>query len=545
MARMPGAGASVAAGQAALARCAWDEARTAFDRAVCAGADPTALEGLGAAAFFLDDGEAAIAARERAYAGYREAARPADAARVAIALAWDYRTFRGEPAVGDGWLARARRLLADLDPGREHGWLALREASFSLPGDTASARERCALAEALGRRLGDLDLEMTAVGLDGLALVSQGEIAAGMRRLDEATAAVAAGEMHDPIAVGFSCCYLIFACERVRDFDRAGQWCERLARISTGWRIGALLAVCRSHYGTVLMLRGEWDRAEVELEGALAGLPPRSGERAAALVGMAELRRRQGRAEQARALLDTAGHHPSAALCLGAVALDAGDADTAAERAAHYLRRMEGARTERAPGLELAAQAHGAAGRADDAADAAGGLREIAQLARTDPLLGAARHAEGCAHRAAGALDRAREAFEDAVALLSRAALPFETAVARIALGEVLCAKGRADAATDELTRARGACAALGAGALERRAAKLLAAPAPLGREALSPREREVLAFVAAGRTNAEIAAVLVISEHTVHRHVANILTKLGASSRAEAVARAAQRGLL
>jgi DNA-binding NarL/FixJ family response regulator len=54
-----------------------------------------------------------------------------------------------------------------------------------------------------------------------------------------------------------------------------------------------------------------------------------------------------------------------------------------------------------------------------------------------------------------------------------------------------------------------------------------------------------VLALVAQGRTNAEIAAALVLSEHTVHRHVANILAKLGASSRAAAVARASGAGFL
>ena len=64
-------------------------------------------------------------------------------------------------------------------------------------------------------------------------------------------------------------------------------------------------------------------------------------------------------------------------------------------------------------------------------------------------------------------------------------------------------------------------------------------------RPELSPREREVLALVARGRTNAEIAASLVLSEHTVHRHVANILAKLGAASRAAAVAAATEQGLI
>jgi non-specific serine/threonine protein kinase len=61
----------------------------------------------------------------------------------------------------------------------------------------------------------------------------------------------------------------------------------------------------------------------------------------------------------------------------------------------------------------------------------------------------------------------------------------------------------------------------------------------------LSRREREVVGLLAAGLTNAEIAARLVLSEHTVHRHVANILVKLGARSRAAAAVTAAERGLL
>jgi DNA-binding NarL/FixJ family response regulator len=66
-----------------------------------------------------------------------------------------------------------------------------------------------------------------------------------------------------------------------------------------------------------------------------------------------------------------------------------------------------------------------------------------------------------------------------------------------------------------------------------------------MGRVRLSPREQEVLGLVARGMTNAEIAATLVLSEHTVHRHVANILAKLGTSSRAAAAATATELNLL
>ena len=61
----------------------------------------------------------------------------------------------------------------------------------------------------------------------------------------------------------------------------------------------------------------------------------------------------------------------------------------------------------------------------------------------------------------------------------------------------------------------------------------------------LSGREREVLALVASGLSNQEIAEHLVLSQHTVHRHVANIRRKLGRGSRTAAVAEAARLGLL
>ena len=517
---------------AALDDADWETARELFSQSLESGETPEALEGLGMALFFLDGSEAALAARERAYAGYRAADRAVDAARVAIALAWDYRAVRGERAVGDGWLARARRLLEGHGPTREAGERALREASFALPGDAALAQRRCAEAQALGGELHDVDLQMTALALDGLTRVSQGDVAEGMVRLDEATAAATAGEMRDPIAIGLSCCYLIFACERVRDFERAGQWCERVARMAAGWNIRALQAVCRVHYGTVLTLRGDWAEAEVALSEAAAALASRSGEAMDALARLAELRRRQGRTEEALALAARAEHHPVAILTRAAIALDEGDAAAAADGAARYLRQIGAAKTERVAGLEVLAEAYAAAGRAPEALAVARELRAIAELAGTDPLLGAARRAEGAAQLAAGNLEDAREAFEDAVALLGRAGLPFEAARARGALGDALHELGREDAARRELDRARAQFAALGAAAEERRAGTL------------SPRETEVLRLVAEGLSNRQIAERLVLSEHTVHRHVANILAKLRLPSRAAAAAYAAKHGL-
>ena len=70
--------------------------------------------------------------------------------------------------------------------------------------------------------------------------------------------------------------------------------------------------------------------------------------------------------------------------------------------------------------------------------------------------------------------------------------------------------------------------------------------PAPAnGASPLSRRETEVLRLVSQGLSNREIASSLVLSEHTVHRHVANILRKLGKSTRAAAAAQGARAGLV
>ena len=69
--------------------------------------------------------------------------------------------------------------------------------------------------------------------------------------------------------------------------------------------------------------------------------------------------------------------------------------------------------------------------------------------------------------------------------------------------------------------------------------------PAVNGKSPLTTRETEVLRLVASGLSNREIASSLVLSEHTVHRHVANILRKLAQSSRAAATAHGARAGLI
>jgi DNA-binding CsgD family transcriptional regulator len=111
---------------------------------------------------------------------------------------------------------------------------------------------------------------------------------------------------------------------------------------------------------------------------------------------------------------------------------------------------------------------------------------------------------------------------------------PYESARCRIVLGRVLRAVGDEDSAVTELAAARHVLAELGAAPEERAAARLLALTYPAG---LTAREVEVLRLVAAGRTNPEIAATLVLSEKTVARHLSNIFGKLDVTSRTAAAA--------
>ena len=127
-----------------------------------------------------------------------------------------------------------------------------------------------------------------------------------------------------------------------------------------------------------------------------------------------------------------------------------------------------------------------------------------------------------------GEHERARPLLEDAVAAFESSGAPFEAAHARAELAATLAALGRNDRAGREQAAAARALRALGA------------VPAA-NDDAVTPREREVLALLSEGLTNRQIAERLVVSEHTVHRHVANILRKLDLPSRAAAAAYAAR----
>lgn len=522
------------AGWEALSQRRWPHARSLFERAVAGAPSAAALEGLAWATWWLDDAEATLAARERAYRRYRDGGDEAGAARAAMWLASDHADFRGALSVGRGWLVCARRLLDGCAPCAEQGWLAFFEAYFALGGGEPEIARRLAASTAeLGRTLGVIDLEMLGLALEGTALVALARIPQGMRCLDEAAGTALADEGQLPISGAWTCCLMIDACESVGDLERARQWCDRVTEFARRNESAYLLGICRTHYAAVHLLRGEWERAEAELVAAVEAFersrPPYA---AGAIAWLAELRRRQGRPRDALALIERAPSHPRSLLCRAAVALDTNDAREAVELAERSLRQTAAdARFDRAAVLELLVRARARQGELETARGALAELEETARLVGTAPLRAATALAAATVQAAAQSHERARVLFEDAIDLFAGCGLPFEGAQARLQLAATLRALARGDAAAREAAAARSALDELGARAgLHPR---------------LTPRETEVLRLAAAGLTNVQISQRLVVSPHTVHRHMTNVLRKLELPSRAAAAAHAAREGLL
>lgn len=536
--------ASLESAQAALDAGAWRSARDAFRAVADQTDDPLAYEGLAQVAWWLDDAATCVGAREAAYRRHRELGDALGAARAATALAWDCLLFGHGESVALGWWGRAGALLAELDESAEHGWHAVREAELAIevghdPTRALAAGERAA---AVANRLGLGDLEVVGLALQGLAMTYAGEVEEGMARLDASVAAATSGDVPDPMWMGKVCCWLIVACNQNKDATRAADWCRRVEAICTERDLAPLFNVCRIQYASVQVARGAWREAEQELVTVLDRLSlSRRASRLEAVVQLGELRRRQGRLDEADALFTQAEFHPAAVAGLARIQLSRGDPAAAWAAIRALMDRLpRQSRLARADVLLPAVLVARAAGEAQAARAFAAELRRTAELTRTDSLMATAAVADAAVAPPGAAVPLLTEA----VARFSAAGLRFDEAHTRLALAEALLATGDRGAARHHLASATQVLDVLSATddlALARR----LAAAAGAQSGPLSPRELEVLRLVSQGMSNPEIAASLVLSEHTVHRHVANILTKLDQTSRTGAVAHALQAGLL
>ena len=542
----------------------WGKARATFLDATQLEEIGPALEGLGAACWWLRDAEAAMDARRKAFRLYRDEGDRTSAARVAVSLVWDH-MFRGERSIAGGWVGRAENLLKDMGPVEELGWLTIVKSHLALMVDRdpiASGR----LAEeavAIGKTVGNLDVEMLALAYEGFALVSGGRITEGMRKLDESSTAAMAGELENLNCTATVACCLIYACERVRDYGRAAEWCARLKEFCERWSFELMIAICRTHYASTLVSQGQWDDAQIELREAINTFgKTHPGQAAEALVRLADLRIRQGRLDEAAELLDEVQSGPArmmghkiALAARSALLLERGDASAAVETAERYLRSIRDEESlERTSALEVILRAHILLGNEPEARYALARLRSLSDSVNTPPMRGAVLLAQGGLARAFGDPSAARTALEDASDIFEEVGMPLEAAQTRLLLAFCLHDAGGDQAAAGHARDALSAAQVLGATTLIDRARRLLEglgqppATAPTPFPGLTLRETEVLGLIARGLSNHDIATRLVLSVRTVERHISNIYLKLdleGSAARAGATAAALQHGLV
>ena len=543
-----GGDGELARGREAAGRLAWADAYTALSLAdrssPLAGED---LELLATAAYLLGRVEESLQALQRAQQIYAEGGDLRRAAGCAFWI-WFHLINQEELAQASGWLARANRLLKhEQQECPERGYMLIPVAfQHVVAGDYTGARRAAARAAAIGRRAADADLVAFALVLHGRAMVREGRVGEGLALLDEAMVAVVAGELSPPVA-GTVYCSMIDACQEISEWRRAHEWTAAL----TAWcekqpDMITFTGQCLVHRAEILQLHGAWPQAVEEAKRAGERLVQGADRRVsgAAFYQQAEVYRVLGDFTAADDAYRQASHwglEPQPGLALLRLAQGRNDAAAAA------IRRVLAETSERfRRGKLLPAQVEImlAVGDRPAARDAADELTGISESYDTPTLRAAAGAAHGAVLLAEGDARAAVVALRGAWQMWRELDAPYEAARVRVLVGLGCRALGDEEAAALDLDAARSVFAQLGAAPDLARLERLDGRRAA-SRHGLTMRELQVLGLLAAGKTNHAIASDLVLAEKTVDRHVSNIYTKLGVSSRAAATAYAYRQGLL
>lgn len=541
-----GAVSAIERGREAYAHRAWANAYDALDQA-----EPLAapdLELLAVAAYMLGHVPDYLAALERAHDAYLRSDEQLPAARAAVFLGINL-AMLGDLGQAGGWFARAARLVERAGTDcPEHGYLLLPVALRSeAAGDHVGAHDAAAEAVAIAERFGDRDLFALGAHVQGHSLINLARIDDGFRLLDEAMLTAIAGEL-SPIVTGIVYCGAIAGCEEAFDVRRAHEWTTALAR---WWEaqpdMVAFTGRCLAHRAEILQLRGDWPEALEEAKRAHERCEQSMNRLAAgqAAYQQGEVLRRLGELEGAETAYRTAnecGREPQPGLAL--LRLAQGDAGAAAASVRRSLAEtMSPLRRSRL--LPAYAEITVAAGDLDEADRAANELLEIAGGYPSAMLRAIAGYAKGTVELAAGDAQAALVTLRDAMVKWQELEAPYEAARTRVQLALACRALGDEDTASLELDTARRVFDELGARPDVVRVDVLAGRPEAGETYGLTARELEVLRLVAAGKTNRDIAATLVVSEHTVARHVQNIFGKLRVSSRTAATAFAFEHDLV
>jgi DNA-binding CsgD family transcriptional regulator len=528
----------------AYARRSWLEAHEAFSRAD----DETSLEAedLGlqsVAALMLCRDDDAVVALERAHHRYLERGETLQAVRAA---AWTGLNLASRGAVGPatGWLGRAQRLL-DRVPGEsvEQGYLLVPLVfQHEAEGDFEAAAAVAAQAAAIGERFDDPDLFSMALHAQGHMLVMAGRVPEGLALLDEAMVAVTTGDLL-PFVVGIVYCGMILACQEAFEVGRARQWTLAL----TEWVEGqpdlvAFTGRCLVHRAEILQLGGSWSdaleearracRRFVETENRAAGVAHyREGE-------LLRLRGDFDAADEAYREASHFGWEPQPGLAQLRLAQGRNEAALAAIRRATAA---IGEPLKRAALLPAYVEIALACDENDEARTACRELEELAGRYESPMLAAMVAYARGSVALADGNAQAGLVDLRGAQQTWLELDAPYEVARTRALAAHACRELGDVEAETLELDAACAIFRRLGA---TPDLARLEPSSAP-EMHGLSSRELDVLLLVATGRSNREIASTLVISEHTVARHLQNIYRKLGLSSRAAATAFAFEHQLV
>ncbi len=501
------------------------------------------LERLAVAAYMVGTDDAC---QEAWVAAHHEWLRRGDAERAAHCAFWQALGlfFRGDLAPAMGWVVRGGRLLEERRRDCvEQAWLRMLTALPRLFEGDADVYSSFVEAGEIAERFADADATMFARLGRGYSLILQGRVAEGMALLDEVMVSVTADEVA-PMLAGIAYCQVIDLCHAVFDLRRAREWTEALTRwCDSQPDMVPFRGNCLVHRCEIFQLHGAWTDALESARRAcewLAG-PPTWDALGSAHYQLAEIQRLRGElveAEKSYRRASLAGRDPEPGMSL--IRLAQGRIDLALPAIRRALDEAQDpiARSRLLPAyVEVLLEAEdvvAARAAADELAGIAAQLDAAYLNALAAHASGAVLLVEGDPRAALTALRRAHRWWRDLDA-------PHQVARVRLLIAVACRELGDGASAELEFEAARTALEELGARPDLERLARLAGSPRPGG---LSRREREVLTLVATGKTNRAIATELFISEKTVARHVSNIFTKLGLSSRAEATAYAYKHGL-
>ncbi|WP_394813770.1 helix-turn-helix transcriptional regulator [Streptomyces litchfieldiae] len=491
---------------------------------------------------------------------------------------WTQRAWLAEgPGRGDGRreLDRARELVRGLPPSVVHAQvLALDAARRSAERPGPEMLETAERAVQLARLVEAESTELYARVTLACLRADSGEIAGGVAELFTVLDRIL--ERGEVSLLGRCLVNLVSVLSFIGHLARADQVAAEGLRLAERYGLENTKGWLSANHAQVLIELGRWDAAEAALAAAARarGVQPRIAARVlaghlAALTG--DLAAARAALAATHAETDTTDLRPSFVIELAVVGVETAAAEGRFEDARDVFRA---ATAEPFPSfttalvwnlLIVAARAEALtrglpASDRDRPAAVARIRRVLKSMARTTPMWAAFGHlVEAQVLRAEGRDTAAH--WETAVAALEELGLPHHLAEARLGRAEALLAEGRADdreRVAELLRLVRAATAELGAEPLRQRAEQLAtrarialsaparaAVPAPADQFGLTPRERDVLALVAAGRSNRQIAEELFISPKTASVHVSNILAKLEVPGRGEAAALAHRLGLV